>query len=1147
MLKDIGLFAVAVVTLVACGAGERVAFDAGRALRCGAGTRELAGQCVVSDAGSLPCPVGTTKIAERCVALDAGPIDVGRFDAGLVDAGRMLSCAAGTIEVDRQCLALDAGSGNGAPRVTCAAGTVEVDQQCVAVEVPACTTNDACPATAVCQDHVCRPRPSCVSTADCSDPASACVAGQCMPKCDAAICSSVHAGLVCADRLAVPVCLPQGSFADSPCRAAPASACDSFPLGLRCVDGQCAIDCSETDKWRGYGQARCKALDAGLQCSAPAGYVCVPQAAPVLNPTAAENTRPGSSDWTLENPALAHEIEGYASLTSVDKGQNIAFYVSTSAANYSIDVYRMGYYAGLGARQVNARIRRAGHLQVTPVPNSAGTVECDWTDPYALQIPGDWVSGVYLAKLTEDTQGKQSYIVFVVRDDARVSDYLFQSSVTTYQAYNNWGGKSLYDFNSQGEVRASKVSFNRPYGLGLNVSGSARGLGAGDFLTNMQSSDQTQPVGWEYPMLRFLEREGYDVTYATNVDTHEQPNLLANRKAFLSVGHDEYWSWRMRDQVETARDRFGTQLGFFSGNDCYWQIRFEPDAHGAASRTMVGYKDETTDPAFGTSDTHLTTTRWALLPLSSSEAAFVGVRYQAAGVYDDLVVDDDTSWPLAGTGLRKGDHLAGLLGYEVDGVTAGLPAGMTRIMHSPWSTPNEAGAADMVTFSVPSGAWTFAAGSIQFAWGLDDFGNTNSVNEAARQLTRNVLARFAAARAPSTTAVLLADDFAGPQRDAARWSLGVVSEGALSVDANVSVVQNGNLSIAPRSKLTGLHHNGIVSARTWDMTDGAAVVELVQAPNAASSADASFAVSIDASRWVRFSVESGSLIFQANAAGTITKQSVAYNPAQQRFLRLRHEHKTEEFLWETSPDGQAFTVVRRSPNTLDVSAMRIELEAGTYQSETAPGSVVFDNFGLEWTGFTDDFAGTRRAQYWLPNVLSDGSAMFDPEMAPIQFGGRLTLRPRSGVAGLHEAGYVSARAWDLTGGEAVAEVSQIAAAGAQTAFALAADAANWLRFQTQNGSLSFQDAIGGTRTQTSVTYDAVAHRYWRLAHAAGSQLWTWSTSPDGNTWTIQRSRVAPWSTTQLRAELMAGSSQLETAPGEARFESFRLRQGKFAP
>ena len=129
-------------------------------------------------------------------------------------------------------------------------------------------------------------------------------------------------------------------------------------------------------------------------------------------------------------------------------------------------------------------------------------------------------------KLTGSSSRAESYIHFVVRDDDRRSALLFQTSVTTYQAYNEWGGMSLYS-----KPTAYEVSFNRPY---------QRGHGSGDFLF------------WEYSLLRFLERNGYDVTYTTDVDTHTRGHLIVRNKAFLSVGHDEYWSWEMRDALETA-------------------------------------------------------------------------------------------------------------------------------------------------------------------------------------------------------------------------------------------------------------------------------------------------------------------------------------------------------------------------------------------------------------------------------------------------------------------------------------------------------------------------------------------------------------------------------------------------------------------
>jgi hypothetical protein len=200
----------------------------------------------------------------------------------------------------------------------------------------------------------------------------------------------------------------------------------------------------------------------------------------------------------------------------------------------------------------------------------------------------DWVSGVYVAKLTAGS-GKQSYIIFVVRDDARSSPYLVQSSVTTYQAYNEWGGTSTYFGTASNSstilaLCASRVSFDRPYMTGSHP-GAAYGNGAGEFFTwgKVPGSATQEPATWEYNMVRWLESEGYDVTYCTDIDVNRDPNLLLSHNAFLSVGHDEYWSGTARTNVERARD-LGVHLAFFAGNICR-EYRLE---HGASRSRLTG-------------------------------------------------------------------------------------------------------------------------------------------------------------------------------------------------------------------------------------------------------------------------------------------------------------------------------------------------------------------------------------------------------------------------------------------------------------------------------------------------------------------------------------------------------------------------------
>jgi hypothetical protein len=273
-------------------------------------------------------------------------------------------------------------------------------------------------------------------------------------------------------------------------------------------------------------------------------------------------------------------IEGYASAASVNRGGQIGLFVNTSAPSYTMDVYRLGYYGGLGARRMLPTITRSASTQPgCPQDPATGLIECNWGNPYVLNIPNssdptDWMSGIYVVKLTAST-GPQQYIQFAVRDDARFTDVLMQQAVATYQAYNVWGGKSLYGTIANRvdtANKAEKVSFNRPYD-------GDQGNGVADLFT------------WEYPMLFWLEKEGYDVSYATSVDVDADPNLLISHKVFMSVGHDEYWSSNMRDNVEGARDR-GVNLAFFSGNTSYWQVRFEPSlVTGDLGRTMVGYKE----------------------------------------------------------------------------------------------------------------------------------------------------------------------------------------------------------------------------------------------------------------------------------------------------------------------------------------------------------------------------------------------------------------------------------------------------------------------------------------------------------------------------------------------------------------------------
>jgi len=383
-----------------------------------------------------------------------------------------------------------------------------------------------------------------------------------------------------------------------------------------------------------------------------------------------ENAKTGTTEWKLTNPGwTSGVIEAYADLTSVNRGGQIKFFVNTAEPSFTIEIFRIGYYGGLGGRRMTNAVTVAGTRQTIPTPDpNTGLIECNWINPYTLSIPNntadptDWMSGYYYAKLTSSTSKTQWYVTFVVRDDTRPSDLIMAQAVNTAEAYNPWGGKSLYGTlaNRGDTANASrKTSFHRPY-YGEET------WGAGQF------SNQNDFKFWEWGRVQFLEQNGYDVTYATNIDVARDPNLLLTHKAFLSVGHDEYWSWTMRDNVEHARDA-RVSLGFFSANTAYWQVRFEDSpTTGDPYSVMVCYKDYCNLDPVPPDQTYLRTCRFRDPRVNRSEDQMLGIMYITQS-RQPFVVEDASHWLFTGTGLKNGDSLVNpdgsyFVGYEVDAV-----------------------------------------------------------------------------------------------------------------------------------------------------------------------------------------------------------------------------------------------------------------------------------------------------------------------------------------------------------------------------------------------------------------------------------------------------------------------------------------------
>jgi Domain of unknown function (DUF4347)/Domain of unknown function (DUF4082) len=469
-----------------------------------------------------------------------------------------------------------------------------------------------------------------------------------------------------------------------------------------------------------------------------------------FNPIVLENQKAGTTAWEIPSTNQATtQIVGYADATSINKGQDINFKVSLEqAGQYQIDVYRLGYYGGTGGRLVASATGLNGAVQAGPTidPNTR-LVEYNWNTSYTLQTGNDWTSGLYFAKLTDSRTGKQNYIQFTLRDDNRPADIGFQDAIATAQAYNNYGGYSVYDFNSVGGQRAYQVSFDRPF----------------QYNTSTASEQFNNTLTWEYNMTRWIESQGYDVSYYTNLDVSINPLQLYSQKTFLSVGHDEYWSREQRNNVEQARDK-GTNLAFFSANTAYWQVRFAPSTSGIANRVMTVYKDSSgtgsgapLDPIAQTNPT-AATTLFRSPQVNRPENALLGVGYigdwGANNIYNgaDFVVSNASDPYYANTGLRNGDKLVGLVGYEWDAVLNNgfTPSGLVVLSQSPVSPSGglpplppgtNTNISNAVRYTAASGAKVFSTGSVQWVWGLDSYKVTNPrVDPRAQQIAVNVFA-----------------------------------------------------------------------------------------------------------------------------------------------------------------------------------------------------------------------------------------------------------------------------------------------------------------------------------------------------------------------------------------------------------------------
>jgi hypothetical protein len=484
----------------------------------------------------------------------------------------------------------------------------------------------------------------------------------------------------------------------------------------------------------------CFAIGALATCTSP------------KNAIEAENCLPGNppGQWLVPGGG-SPDIQGFATDISVNVGQTVFFKISTNAVSYSIDIYRLGYYQGLGARLVASVSPSSPLPQVQPPclsDSSTGLTDCgNWAVSASWAVPTAAASGIYFARLTRQDTGESSAIVFIVRNDSSHFDILVQTSDPTWQAYNNYGGNSLYVGSPAG--RAYKVSYNRPATYG-------------DFYSS------------EYPMIRFLEANGYNVTYFTGLDADRNGALIQQHKIFMSVGHDEYWSGGQRANVEAARAA-GVNLAFFSGNEIFWKTRWEASIDGTSTpfRTLVCYKESLAGAVIDPADPPTWTGMWRDPRFSPPadggrpENALSGTLPWVSSPRNDsiTVLQGDGRmrfWRNTSIGSLAPGLVAtlpaGTLGpeWDIDQDNGFRPAGLfplsTTTLTVPtcilsYTTIGTCTAIHRLTlYRASSGALVFGAGTERWSWGLDsNNGATGAPTDPnMQQATVNLLADMGA-------------------------------------------------------------------------------------------------------------------------------------------------------------------------------------------------------------------------------------------------------------------------------------------------------------------------------------------------------------------------------------------------------------------
>ena len=496
---------------------------------------------------------------------------------------------------------------------------------------------------------------------------------------------------------------------------------------------------------------------AGALAGAVAGCQTASTAASKPAPTTAsamalrrENEREGARDWQLTRVRLdgakgfrSAWIEGYCSKQSVLAGESLDVMVSTKPEEkFTLEIFRMGYYGGRGARLMTTLGPLPGKTQPDPPVGEKRLRECRWEPSVTLKIPTDWRSGVYLGRLatvpaSADKPYWQSYVVFIVRDTRR-ADVLFQCSDNTWQAYNPWPDKySLYTDPRGAHALDLSVSFDRPYGKYAQIFDHPLSVGSGEFLL------------WEFPLAYWLEEHGYDVTYCSNSDCLD-PAQITRCKTLLSVGHDEYWDVRQYDAVKQAIAD-GVNVLWLCGNSVFGVTPFSNAADGRANRilTRTGIYGGLTDAEVN-EQKNVFTDQWRRT--GPDESLIIGARsivpFNGGG---DWICTRPDHWIFAGTGMKRGDAIPGLVGWEHHGAPAKLPGLEVVAEGTVWRGGVNPAHWTATIYPGPKKNFVFNAATIFWAQGLasppghilpwSHWSRPHGPDERVQRITENLLCR----------------------------------------------------------------------------------------------------------------------------------------------------------------------------------------------------------------------------------------------------------------------------------------------------------------------------------------------------------------------------------------------------------------------